>query len=122
MASMIEKKRIRKISQARDCVRETQRLVLNGRDKLKKRAFPEDKILCSRSRQIDVLCDTLICHMSDSEHSVARGLSADEVRTILLALAHLFNFLPQWDCELRGIAEKLHSSCGAQSYERFKNI
>jgi hypothetical protein len=60
--------------------------------------------------------------MSDPEHTTVSGLSQDEVRTVLLALAHLFNFLPEWDCELRHIADKLHPSCGAKHTKTSKTF
>ena len=40
----------------------------------------------------------------------------------MLALAHLFNFLPEWDAELHRIAQKLYSSGGSHAYEQFKDI
>lgn len=47
-------------------------------------------------------------------------LSDDEQKILNLGLAHLANFLPEWDSELRSIAAKL--SGGAPLYERLKEM
>jgi hypothetical protein len=60
--------------------------------------------------------------MYHSRRNLSCDLSEDDVKTALLALAHLANFLPQWEAELRRVAAKLDESSGPTLYDEFRRI
>lgn len=56
------------------------------------------------------------------EHTPHSQLSETDIKVTLLALAHLSNFLPEWEAQLRLIAAKLSGPEGLRLFDRLKNM
>lgn len=50
------------------------------------------------------------------------GFSGDELKTLILALAHLAHFVPEWNSRFRQIAGKLDAPNGFSLYDDFLNL
>lgn len=57
-----------------------------------------------------------------SGESKPNGLSSDELKTLVLGLAHLAHFLPEWQVELGRIAGKLDAVSGPVLFAEFMGL